>query len=394
MMNHRRVLSALTFLFCFWSAPLMAAEMKEWTFLTFLNGNNSLDQFGGMNIDQMKEVGSTDQVNVVVQWASMKAATTKRLYVKKGSYDVVEDMPRVDMGDYHQLVEFVRWGAQHYPAKHYFLNVWNHGGGWHRVEVSALGNVITPNDISWDDHSGHFITTEQLGVAMSDIAKILGQKVDIYGSDACLMAMAEVATEMKDSVAYFVGSEEVEPGEGWPYATLLQRWVANPKADGAEVSKILTQEYWKAYNGGVYGKKSITFSAMDLSKLDAFNQSVANLGRELGKMNAEQVTATMKVASSTQHYTYSDYKDVVDFTDRLAATPAAALDATALADVKTAVNDLVIMNVASPAYGKSHGIAVWIPTYKGDWNRFQSRYRGLQFNRTTQWADFLNRFFP
>jgi hypothetical protein len=391
MKNRRWVLSTLTLVFALWSAPSFAAEMKEWTFLTFLNGHNNLDSYGEMNVNQMKEVGSNDHLNIVVQWASGKFSDTKRVYVKKGGYDVVQSMPRADMGDWRSLVEFVRWGAQNYPAKHYFVNVWNHGGGWHRIEFT--NDDIHAQDISWDDYSGNHMTTEDLGRAMTEISQIIGQKVDIYGSDACLMAMAEVGAEMQDAVAYMVGSEEVEPGQGWPYNTFLARWAANPAATPEDVSKYLSDEYFKAYNGGIYGRQSVTFSAMDLSKLPAFEASIENLGRELGKLNSTQIKKVLSVAQSTQDYTYGDYKDAFDFVNRLETNGALAVDRQALSDVKASVSSLVIVNYASPAFSGSHGVSMWIPTSKYDWTNYSQRYQGLNFDRRTKWSSVLSRFF-
>src|SRR5207249_497818 len=97
---------------------------------------------------------------------------------------------------------------------------------------------------------GNHITTLQLGQAIQEVSKAIGHKLDVYGSDACLMSMVEVAGEMSKSVDTFVGSEEVEPGEGWPYVTLLKRWSANPKSTPAQVGKILAEEYVKAYSTG------------------------------------------------------------------------------------------------------------------------------------------------
>jgi len=77
------------------------------------------------------------------------------------------------------------------------------------------------------------ITTKQLGQALKESAAIIGHPVDVYGSDACLMAMAEVAHEMADSVNVYVGSQEVEPGAGWPYGDFLKLWTAKPTATAA-----------------------------------------------------------------------------------------------------------------------------------------------------------------
>src|SRR4051794_5303634 len=83
-------------------AKASAKGVKEWTFLIFLNGNNNLDPFGKMNIKQMEKIGSTDQVNIVVQWASAaRKSTAQRLYINKdpsGLSDVVSPVIQ-EMGD-------------------------------------------------------------------------------------------------------------------------------------------------------------------------------------------------------------------------------------------------------------------------------------------------------
>jgi len=124
---------------------------------------------------------------------------------------------------------------------------------------------------------------------MGEIKQYIGHNVDIYGSDACLMQMIEVATEMKSSVDYFVGSQETEPGEGWPYAPFFQKWGAAPMSTPAQISVLLSKEYLKAYNGGVYGTKSVTFGALDLSKLDAVIDSSSKLAKHLTSLGAADI---------------------------------------------------------------------------------------------------------
>ena len=136
-------------------------------------------------------------------------------------------------------------------------------------------------DISHDDLTGHYMTTKQLGEAIRQAAGLVGHPIDVYGSDACLMTMAEVATEMGDSVSVSVRYEEVEPGEGWPYDGLLRRWTAKAGATAADVGKILAEEYVKSYQGGTQGSREVTFSALDMTKLPALNDSLKLLGQNL-----------------------------------------------------------------------------------------------------------------
>ncbi len=242
----KRILLASLLALSLGSLSARAAAEKEWSFLLYLNGNNNLDSFGKLNINQMEAVGSSDKVNLVVQWASIENGDVRRLLVQKDNdmnnvtSPVVQNMGQVDMGDPKSLLDFIKWGMTTYPAKHYFVAVWDHGSGWH---ARSLRGTVHATDISWDDNTGHSITTKQLGGVINDASKFLGRKIDIYGSDACLMGMAEVAGEMKDSVSYFVGSQDLEPGAGWPYTDFLAPLVANPAMSAKDFCALLTTAY-------------------------------------------------------------------------------------------------------------------------------------------------------
>jgi len=373
------------------AAPL---AQKEWTFLLFLNGHNNLASYSDMNLKDMEKSGSTDQVNLVVEWGKEGDPATKRLLVQKStdpsqvSSPIVESQNNVDMGDPKSLVDFVKWGVDNYPAKHYFLAVWNHGSGWHFQDAKAKGDgTVSINDISYDDDSGNHITTEQLGQAMAEIKQYIGHNVDVYGSDACLMSMIEVAAEMKDSVDNFAGSQETEPGEGWPYAPFIQKWTAQPTATPAEVAVLLSKEYLKAYSpGGVYGTQSITFSALDLSKLDAVIASSGKVAAHLKGLSAADLKKVKAAVNKVQAFYYSDYKDYGDLLKTVKALPIqkdAKLIDLAAADLKA----LVLSTDSSASYSKSTGLSIWIPSSSD--SSYMDRYKGLAYDKAAHWSDFL-----
>jgi hypothetical protein len=376
------------------SAQAAPLAQKEWTFLLFLNGHNNLSSFGSMNLKDMEKSGSTDQVNLVVEWGQSDTNLTHRLLVQKSTdpskvtSPIIESLTDRDMGDYHSLVDFVKWGATNFPAKHYFVAVWNHGAGWHIQEMKANGDMH-PNDISYDDNSGNHITTEQLGTAMGEIKQFLGRNVDIYGSDACLMQMLEVAGQMKNSVDYFVGSEETEPGEGWPYAPFIQKWTANAAQTPAEVSVLLSKEYLKAYSaGGVYGTQSITFSALDLSKLDAVFQSAAKVVANMKALSAASLKKIKTALRSVQSYYYSDYKDYGHFLKTVGGLSIES-DANLITQAKSDLSALVLSVDSSASFANSTGVSVWIPSSAT--SSYMSRYKGLEFDKTTGWSGFLEK---
>lgn len=367
-------------------------EMKEWTFLTFINGNNNLDKYGAEDINEMEKVGSQDHLNIVVQWASYEAKTAKRLLVikdndtKKVTSPILEDLGKVDMGDHKVLSQFIAWGVKNFPAKKYFINVWNHGNGWQK-KFSENGE-ITPNDISYDDFTGNKITTEQLGAVLRETEAIIGHKVDIYGSDACLMNMAEVAGEFSNSVQVMVGSEETEPLDGWPYDDFLARW--KPEMTGAEVGTALTETYVASYSGGSQGTDQVTFSALNLEAFGSFAKAVSVVGSKIQALDATVVPAVKSAFQSTIDFTYGDYSDVGDFVANLLKVPALSNEPS-LGELKTTVSKLVIANKGTRRYARATGISFWLPNSASRYDQFIKRYSGFQFQKDTLWADALKR---
>ncbi|MGZ3699097.1 MAG: clostripain-related cysteine peptidase [Bdellovibrionota bacterium] len=373
-------------------------SVKDWTILVYLNGHNNLDDFGALNINQMETMGSNEHVNIVVQWASLANGKTRRLLVKKDNdttkvtSPVIEEIPAVDMGDYNSLVEFAKWGAAHYPAKHYFIDVWDHGGGWHLPTVA--GSVMMAshpdmhgNDISWDDNTGHFITTQQFGQALAKIATIFGHKIDLVGTDACLMAMAEVAREISDSVEIFSGSEETEPGAGWPYDTILHDWYANPSATAVDIAKIITKNYVASYDG----KQEATFSSFDLSHTSDVVTAVAKLGKKFDGLTAAGKKKALKAATATQAYTYNDYLDLGDLLANLKKSRVPSVDAALVEEVNAAITGFVIANADTANFAKSKGVSIWFPTAKDTYDTYADKYQPLIFNHETGWGDSLKK---
>jgi hypothetical protein len=59
-----------------------------------------------------------------------------------------------------------------------------------------------------------------------------------------------------------VGSEETEPGPGWPYNTILTELTNSPTMPASNLAKIIVQKYGDSYSYGV------TQAAYDMSKIN------------------------------------------------------------------------------------------------------------------------------
>lgn len=377
------------------NAPRSQQDQKEWTVLVFLNGHNNLDSYGTRDMLEMEKVGSTDKVNVVVQWASLGFPNTRRVLVRKSTdptrviSPAVQEIPRADMGDWRQLVEFVRWGVQNYPAKRYFIDVWNHGTGWRKSRPATIG----AKDISFDDISGNAMSTVQLGAALRQAAQIIGHKVDLYGSDACLMSMAEIAHEVSDSVEIFAGSEEVEPAPGWPYDAVLERMNSMADPSAANVGKALAEVYTRSYQaGGSQGVQQTTFSIFDLSKMPELGSAIRSFGEGLRSVSGNERITLRNAARNSQRFTYGDYRDLIDFATLVERANLSSMRGNLIPNLRTAVSQFVISNHVSPAYSRASGLAIWLPGDLPTFNAYSTKYRQLRFVPATGWDEALRGF--
>ena len=277
-----------------------ASTEKQWTIMVYLAGDNNLDDAGVTDLQEMKKVGSTDHVNIIVQFDRAGAnIVTKRYYIRKGgtpAKDEVASLGETNMGDPKVLESFVQWGIKTYPAKRYMLVLWNHGSGWddtdiyrvarqslhlniqrrgttvvpaqgtargaislRRVEIvgskrfrralfrSSIEKAVSPGKqnraIAFDDTSKDFLDNIEIKRILTSTTKALGRKIDILGMDACLMSMLEVGYQLRGSVGVTVGSEELEPGDGWPYDTVLSALVKKPTMSAQDLASTIVKKY-------------------------------------------------------------------------------------------------------------------------------------------------------
>ena len=380
------------------SVPAPAVEKarpdKEWTIMVFVNAKNNLERYGLKDMNEMEMVGSGDKYNVVVELARIAGydssegdwKTSRRYLVQKDNdtnnvtSPVVEELPSVDMGDYKHLVDFVKWSKARYPAKKYMLVVWNHGAGW------IKGADPRTKGISYDDETKNHITTPQLGLALKEMGG-----VDVYGSDACLMQMAEVVYEMKDYVTYIVGSEETEPGDGYTYNDFLAPVFAKQNMGPAVMAKVAVDAYSDHYEkldqGSTqsYLRTSALAGLLDAS--NAFAYAITAAGeKDLAK----------SAMSGAQSYAYPENKDFYHFAQLVVAgTRNAEVKATGEALMTFIKTKLVAHNRTtngadggwwSPPsdYSDSHGIAMYLPGKAAP-----ASYAELAWARYSNWDEFI-----
>ena len=381
--------------------PAPVQPHRKWTFLVYMNGANDLETYGVLNMNQMEKIGSTDQVNMVVQFKRKgndltkgKWTNTRRFFVTHDTDDqtinsqLLSTNDNVDMGTVAALQDFIQWGVQTFPADRYCLVLWNHGAGWRSVPLSQHGRGF-----SYDDATGHHIDTIQMPAAI-DMGN--GRKWDLLTIDCSLMQMAEVAYEIRDKENYIVGSEESPPGAGYPYDTVMDQLTKNPDMDGRQLGINIANDTIAHYGIG----SDSTQSVLDASRVGAVASAVNALGGALLQATPRYGVGIASMRRQSEAYEYPDNHDLLDFCLLLTNASSGVADSgvqSAANQVIAAVNNALVINAHGNAHAHSNGLAIFLPSpsaynqidqeqYKG----FGQRYSELALSKAApNWQSFL-----
>jgi hypothetical protein len=248
-------------------------------------------------------------------------------------------------------------------------------------------------------------------MALADITKSTGKKVDVYASDACLMQMASVIYELKDKTDVVVGSEEIDPGYGFPYDTILQALNSDPGMGAEGLGKVVVQkfhDFYYPYQGLVLrGNQGTTISAVRTSELRGFVRLLNAWVKEAEK--PENAAAVMEAVLSTGtlsfEYGYdgvdSAYsprsKDLSDFISQVNADskttlglitkPSPTLKAMGQVLQDVISQKLVIISTTTGpdrAYERAKGVAIYFPQMIYD-----PSYDETKFAADSLWDDFI-----
>lgn len=362
---------------------------KRWTILIYMAADNDLNEAGVADLIEMKKVGSSDRVDVIVQIDRARAqGRTQRLRVRRGGSiddDVVETLRETNTGSPTTLQQFVRWGVSSYPAERYILVVWNHGSGWDDSDIYRLAsNRILPAraGIGFDDSARDFLDSAELKSAMEDARAALGRPLDILAFDACLMNMIEVVYQLRGTSEVIIGSEEVEPDSGWPYHLVLRAIDASPEMRTEECAKAIVQRFMRGYRSERVTQSALRTNCADDVRL-AIDQLCDTIIAEWSDALVSEGVITARV--SAQSYTVSDYVDLIDFCKLLVAQQPGPAITAAARRVIAAVKRMVILSRSRGTRLRfSTGLSIYFPL-----RATSSLYARLDFARDSRWPDLL-----
>lgn len=358
---------------------------KPWAFLAYIAGDNNLSDAGLEDIEELCKTGASEQVHAAVQIdtygehdGSIRYEISEKDWQGDAHRVVIQRLAESDSGNPRVLRNFLAWGFQRYSAEKYLAVVWNHGSGFRSVR----------RDIGYDDFGSSMDMPEVLE-ALKRAGVSREKKLAVLGFDACLMNMVEIAHHFAEHAEVLVGSQQTEPGDGWPYDVVLSRMHDNPNP--AALGRAIVDAYITDYKENAV--VDVTQSAIDLAQTEAVVQALSALGDVLAGLLPEARAALRSARLDVQSYEYADYVDLVHFADLLreklpaASSAASTLRTAALASV-----------LANGHYGEnvrnSNGLSVWFPTNQQQYGDYRAKYLQLRCNANSSgWVRFLDGYY-
>jgi hypothetical protein len=139
--------------------------------------------------------------------------------------------------------------------------------------------------------------------ALATITAATGRKLDFIGFDACLMAELQVADAVQPYAAWDIAAEELVPGLGWDYTPPLAALEANPSMTGRDFGHAVVDAFNTLYSGTRKASaQSFDLGVLDLSKVDGVVSAVASFDTAVGKAKGHDLKVVATARANAQAF--------------------------------------------------------------------------------------------
>lgn len=334
-------------------------ESAIWTVMIYMNGSD-LESEGGEASDNLRSllnVHFPENINVILFTGGTKKWRNNNIdpkynqiwRIKGGEMKLLKSGEPKSIGEAGTLAGFIEFSQINFPADKKALFFWNHGGGsvigfgadeYYDYDSLCLPELSDAFELSFD-----------------------GQKFDLIGFDACLMANIETASVLEPYAKYMVASEEVEPGGGWDYEYSLGRLAGDPYISGEELGVAVADGYWNKYKSAECAGM-ITCSVTDLSKIAPLEELLGEYAGGLSVELAKQESMSMLAGVRHSAESYGDEPDTesYDTVDLYCFIELQEGVDEALCDsILAAISEAVVYEISGSLRSYSHGLSIYFP---------------------------------
>lgn len=201
---------------------------KEWTVIMYLNGSNELAIEMENTFKQLCKINKSN-VNIVIQLSKAPIdlvrtirqddssyaedwTGTRRYSIINGKLEIVQSNEYINMADYRNLYDFIKWAANKFPAKRYMVSISGHG-----FIVASLSDLCGKEP--------YIMGMYEMCTAINNLKNIID--IDILILDICNMntieLIYELGKEKVNVVKYIITYINNGPLEGMDYNYIIQK---------------------------------------------------------------------------------------------------------------------------------------------------------------------------
>ena len=358
-------------------------EIPEWGFYVYMAGDNTLYDELTDDLNEMKMVGSNEDLDIVALTDRNFDNDSKLYHVLK--HNLVEKnltevnntwQNELDMGNGDTLRDFLVWASEQFPAKRKILVIWNHGSGWEKVA----------------EDGSSFLTVPEINNSIKEYREITNESpFTLIGFDACLMGMFEIMYELKNHAEMVHGSEAYEPLEGWTYNNLLYK--LNKNLNNEDLAYHVVNDYTESYrNGSVYTSYSVTSSVASTDKLDNLWNELDNFSTELNSVLPLFKDEIEIARDNTQRFDQNpNYRDLYDLSVKIEEEIPVISVKESAKELRKSINESIMFEDHWIKPGKlnverANGMTIYFPT-----EGVKPGYNELEIINN-KWFDFITNY--
>ncbi len=412
--------------------------MTAWTWIVYLATNNNVWKEGEKSVNRIRAARPGNEVCIAVQQTT-PAHTVRHLI--GGGPEQTTDLGTLDSGAPETLIDFIRWAAAERPADRYALILWSHGSGWEPAEIARLAETVKPAEpvttaeltqrgeddearhtffssslrtilakdtpadraIAFDDGSGHSLDTIELGHVAEQARAILGRPIDLFGMNACQMASAEVAYQLRDNARIYIASQEDMPAQGWPYDDILTRLGATPTLEAPDLAQMIVERYCAFFRESPdlkpwWGRRGfppgVTLTAVHLNTINRLSDTCQTLASVLQADIANQLAAIWDAHRQARAFKFRQF-DLATFCTGLASHAKASEQTkiAARAVLETLADPALLLahSYTAADYEQTGGISAYL-MFPQPGQTLSPHYDETDFATTTGWGMFLKTY--
>ena len=284
---------------------------QPWKLLVYLAGDNTLYSDAQVSLHEIVASTFGGNVETIVQVDGPSAQLSTRYRCAQGTKEVIWEAPDGYTTDRSvRLTQFLKASVMApTEPKRVCLVLWGHGAGLDhvyfydnpsqprapgpasaatpRAQAAPAASTAQASPIHFTAHevlnsgdANRYVSDVSLARILDEIAGSIGRKIDLVGFDACMMAMAEVMYEMRNSTSVVVASDEEVPAGSWPYAAILGDLARCSGMDASTLSSVIVSRYLEAYSRQGQTER-VSLSAFDLNGCGSLAVEITNLVKAL-----------------------------------------------------------------------------------------------------------------